>query len=111
MRIREDVAKLATAHGRRVGTPGHDAARKHLVCRLTGLGINGYASGSFELPYQSGGQDFVNLVAQLPGADPALSPVLLAAHYDTCGDTPVPTTMRQRWLCCLLWRRLSKIGT
>ena len=88
MGIREDVAKLATARGHQVGTPGHDAARKHLVSRLTGLEINCYANGSFELPYQSGGQDFVNVVAKLPGADPALPPVLLGAHYDTCGDIP-----------------------
>ena len=88
VRIREDVAKLATAHGRQVGTPGHDAARKHLVSRLADLGIDGYAGGSFELPYRSDGQDFVNLVARLPGADPALSPVLLGAHYDTCEDIP-----------------------
>ena len=86
--IREDVVKLATARGRQVGTPGHDAARKHLVSRLAGLDINCYRNGSFELPYQSGGQDFVHVVAKLPGADPTLSPVLLGAHYDTCGDIP-----------------------
>lgn len=86
--IREDVEKLATTHGRQVGTPGHDAARDHIVSRLADLGIDGYAGGPFELPYQRGGQGFVNLVAQLPGTNPSLSPVLLGAHYDTCGDMP-----------------------
>jgi hypothetical protein len=55
---------------------------------MTELGLEGYARGSFELPYRAGGERFVNLVGRLPGSDPALAPVLLAAHYDTCGPLP-----------------------
>lgn len=88
VRIREDVLKLAVADGRLVGTPGHDMAREYLVHRLGSLGIDPYANDSFELPYHRDGQHFANVAAQLPGADPALSPVLLGAHYDTCGDVP-----------------------
>lgn len=86
--LKTDVQTLATPQGRRVGTSGHEAARRYLVSRLTELGLEGYRGGLFELPYQYDGQSFANLVAQLPGRNPELPPVLLAAHYDTCGDIP-----------------------
>ena len=38
----------------------------------------------FEAAYRHGEQDFCNLLAQVPGSDPSLAPVLLGAHYDTC---------------------------
>jgi len=38
----------------------------------------------FEAAYRHGEQDFCNLLAQVPGSDPFLAPVLLSAHYDTC---------------------------
>jgi hypothetical protein len=49
-----------------------------------------YAGESFELPYSMGGTDFCNVMARLPGRRGASSglPILLAAHYDTCGPYP-----------------------
>ena len=97
--IEEDVQSLSTASGRQVGTPGHKAARSYIVRRLTELRTQGYAKDSFELPYQYAGQNFVNIVGQLKGAKPDLAPVLLGAHYDTCGQVSgADDTMRQRQL-------------
>jgi hypothetical protein len=48
---------------------------------------------SFELPYEGRspagcGVAFTNLVGRLPGRTAGLAPILLVAHYDTCGPTP-----------------------
>ncbi len=86
--IREDVRLLAAAGGRMAGSPGHAEARAYIVRRLDSLGAQAYARGSLVLPYRHGGQDFANVVAQLPGSDRSLAPVLLGAHYDTCEALP-----------------------
>jgi hypothetical protein len=86
--IRADVIQLAQPEGRMVGTSGHDVAAEYLIGRLGQLGIESYVDGSFALPYEIEGQRFVNLVGQIPGSDPNLPPVLLGAHYDTCGPYP-----------------------
>ncbi len=86
--IRNDVLQLAQPEGRMVGTSGHDVAAEYLIERLSQLGIEPYFGGSFALPYETEGQRFVNLVGQIPGSDPSLPPVLLGAHYDTCGPYP-----------------------
>ena len=86
--IRDDVTRLAQPQGRMVGTSGHDAAAEYLTGRLSQLGIDPYVGESFALTYGVEGQRFTNLVGQIPGADPNLPPVLLGAHYDTCGPYP-----------------------
>ncbi len=85
--LQHDVATLATSAGRMVGTPGHEAAAKYLLGRLTELGLEGYG-GFFTHAYRAGTTHFTNLVGQLPSSDPSLPPVLLGAHYDTCGALP-----------------------
>ena len=85
--IGDDVLAL-TAEGREVGSPGHGAARRHIVSRLNDLDLQGYADSSFELPYSEAGRDFANVVARLPGRDPTLPAALLGAHYDTCDNLP-----------------------
>jgi Iap family predicted aminopeptidase len=52
------------------------------------VGLEPGGEGSFELEYKARGIPFVNLIGRLPGTRPGLSPVLLAAHYDTCGAQP-----------------------
>jgi hypothetical protein len=86
----EDVTSLATSAGRMVGTPGHAAARAYLVGRLAKLGLQPYGArhDSFELPYTVQGQDLVNVIGVVPGTRPKLDPIVLAAHYDTCGPLP-----------------------
>ncbi|MFP4172704.1 MAG: M28 family peptidase [Candidatus Hydrogenedentota bacterium] len=86
--LREDVAALAAPGTREVGSPGHEGARRYLRERLEGLGAAGYGDDGYEWPYEVGGQAFVNVFAQVPGANAAASPVLIAAHYDTCGAQP-----------------------
>ena len=70
-----------------VGTPGHRRARAYLVERMVALGLEPYGP-SFELPYMSGGDELCNLVGVARGRQPDLAPVLIAAHYDTCGPLP-----------------------
>lgn len=85
--LKADVVRLATPRGRMVGTAGHDEARAYLVERLTSLGLAPYGP-ELELPYSVGSADLCNIVALAPGRDPELPPVVLAAHYDTCGPLP-----------------------
>ena len=70
-----------------VGTSGHEAAASYLLRRMAELGLAGYG-GSFRLPYQVGKTHFTNLVGRLPGSDAGAPPLLLGAHYDTCGALP-----------------------
>lgn len=86
--LKHDVAALATAQGRMVGTEGHDFARDHIVARLERIGVQPYSSNSFMLPYEYNGEAFVNIVGQIPGRNRDLPQVLLGAHYDTCGPYP-----------------------
>ena len=71
-----------------MGTAGHDDARGYILHRLHDMGIAPYLPGSFEASYLSVDQEFSNILAAVPGKDPSLSPVLLGAHYDTCGSLP-----------------------
>lgn len=85
--LRHDVTSLATSAGRMVGTPGHAAARGYLVERLAGLGLEPYGE-RFELPYAVEGVQLCNVIGVARGTDPSLAPIVLAAHYDTCGPYP-----------------------
>ena len=85
--LRYDVTTLATSAGRMVGTPGHAAARAYLAERLAGLGLDPYGE-RFELPYAAEGAQLCNVVGVASGTRPELAPIVLAAHYDTCGPLP-----------------------
>lgn len=87
-RMMADVMALTADGGRSVGSSGHRRAREHIVERLTELGVTPYAGDSFVLSYGPVGLDFANVVAMIPGNDPGTAPILLGAHYDTCGDIP-----------------------
>jgi hypothetical protein len=80
-----DVTTLATSAGRMVGTAGHRDARGYLVRRLDALGLTPYGE-SFELPYAR--DSLCNVIAVAPGRRSDLPPIVLAAHYDTCGPLP-----------------------
>ncbi len=86
--LKQDVAALATAQGRMVGTRGHDVARDYIVARLERIGVQPYSSNSLMLPYDYGGERFVNVVGQILGQNADLPPILLGVHYDTCGPYP-----------------------
>ena len=88
MGIETDVRNLATDMGRDVGTVGHDDARGYILDRLHVMGIAPYLPGGFEASYSSDDQEFSNILAAVPGKDLFLAPVLLGAHYDTCGSLP-----------------------
>jgi len=86
--LRKDVETLATPGGRMAGTPGHAEARKYIVRRCREEGLEPYHNGSFELPYAEGEIQLTNVIGGLPGTRPELDPLLVAAHYDTCGPFP-----------------------
>jgi hypothetical protein len=83
-----DVMALTANGGRNVGTAGHNLARDYIATRLTEIGTTPYSGDSFLQPYVSEGSDFANIIATIPGTDPEKAPILLGAHYDTCGDIP-----------------------
>jgi len=86
--LRRDVLALALPSGRRVGSPGHEQARRYLVERMHELGLSPYHGDRFELPYSSCGESFVNLIGVVRGQDPSARPVLIGAHYDSVIDAP-----------------------
>ncbi len=86
--LKNDVLSL-TSHGeRQVGSEGHRAARDYLMDRMTELGIRPYRDDSYELPYGGFGTRFVNLIGRIQGSAKDRDPILLGAHYDTCGPIP-----------------------
>jgi hypothetical protein len=87
-RLMADVVALTANGGRNVGTAGHDLARDYIATRLTEIGVTPYSGDSFLHPYESQGSDFVNIIGTIPGSNPAKEPLLLGAHFDTCGDIP-----------------------
>jgi hypothetical protein len=87
-RLKNDVLRL-TFHGeRQVGSEGHRSAREHLVNRMAELGIRPYRDNSYELPYGGSSTEFVNLIGGISGSAIDRDPILLGAHYDTCGPIP-----------------------
>jgi len=86
--LRMDVKALTAPGTRKVGSQGHQQAKDYLVSRLSKLGLNHYTGKSFELPYEVESSRYTNIAGVLPGAKRELSPILLMAHYDTCGDQP-----------------------
>ena len=87
-RMEEIVATLATSAGREIGSAGHAAARGYLIEQMESRLLVGYGKSGFQLPYSHGGTNFCNLLGVLPGSNTTLPPILLAAHYDTCGPYP-----------------------
>ncbi|MBT7199669.1 MAG: M28 family peptidase [Candidatus Marinimicrobia bacterium] len=88
LQLRIDVEKLAYPGTRQVGTTGHKQAIEYLKDRMLQAELEPYSGDSFELPYQVESTQYINLAGILPGIDRSLEPILLIAHYDTCGDQP-----------------------
>jgi hypothetical protein len=86
--LERDLTALATAEGRMVGTVGHDIAKDYIVERLRDIGVQPYSNDSLELLYSHQEVNFVNVVGQIEGVKSDLPPILLGAHYDTCGPYP-----------------------
>ena len=86
--LRRDVLALTYDGGRQAGSAGHRAARDYLIARMRGLGISPYQGRSFKLAYGSSGREFVNLIGRIQGSTKERDPILLGAHYDTCGPYP-----------------------
>ena len=86
--LRKTVEALAAPGTRKVGSHGHELAKNYLVDRLDSAGLLPYSGDDFALPYQVETTEYTNLAGVLPGSDRQLAPVLLVAHYDTCGDQP-----------------------
>ena len=55
---------------------------------MTEIGTTPYSGDSFLHPYGSEGSGFANIIGTIPGTNPAKAPLLLGAHFDTCGDIP-----------------------
>jgi len=88
LQLRIDVEKLASPGSRKVGSTGHQEALEYLKDRMTQIGLEPYSGHSFELPYRVESTHYTNLAGIWPGTDRSLKPILVIAHYDTCGDQP-----------------------
>ena len=88
LQLRIDVEKLASPGSRKVGSSGHQVALDYLKDRMTQIGLEPYSGHSFELPYRVESTHYTNLAGIWPGTYRSLKPILLIAHYDTCGDQP-----------------------
>ena len=86
-RLLRHVTFLAsdTLEGREAGTSGGRAAAQYLVERLTGLGLP--PAGDDGRYTQDFGNSYRNVLALLPGDDPALDDeyILIGAHFDHVG--------------------------
>ena len=87
-RLRDDVAALATAEGRKPGTLGHRRAEHYLVGRLHTIGLRPYRGDSFRLPFSGAGTEGMNLAAVVAGSRREAPPLLLGAHYDSVLEAP-----------------------
>ncbi|MCY4484744.1 MAG: M28 family peptidase [Spirochaetaceae bacterium] len=94
-RLREDVAELAHAEGRKPGTLGHRRAEHYLVERLLTVGLSPYRGDEFRLPFElpealrrGGVTEGMNLVAVARGTNRDAAPLLLGAHYDSLLEAP-----------------------
>ena len=86
--LKNDVLVL-TSHGeRQVGSEGHRAAREYLLQRMEQVSLKPYQGDSYELPYELLNTGFTNLVGRIPGTGKDRVPILVGAHYDTCGPIP-----------------------
>ncbi|HZG00813.1 MAG TPA: M28 family peptidase [Chitinophagales bacterium] len=90
--MKDFVKQLAIP--RPVGSAGHETARRLIHERLAQLKtlhpdapLKPYAGNDFDLPYTRGGRTFHNVIARLQTGS-SRKPVLLGAHYDTCGHQP-----------------------
>jgi Zn-dependent M28 family amino/carboxypeptidase len=108
--VAADIAYLASTHlaGREVGSAGGDTAAVFIADRYTRLGVRGAfdeacsSSASCEAGYfqvfDAGGQRAENVVAVIPGANPALRGryVIVGAHYDHLGRSSSRALDRER---------------
>jgi hypothetical protein len=86
--LKNDVLVL-TAHGeRQVGSEGHRAAREYLLQRMEEVSLESCQGDSYELPYELLNTRFTNLVGRISGTGKDRAPILVGAHYDTCGPIP-----------------------
>ena len=86
--MQQIVENLATNAGRMIGTASHIAARNYLVEQLNSLEGVEPLGDDFVLPYGAESLALANIMGRIPGANPEREPVVLGAHYDTCGPLP-----------------------
>lgn len=68
-----------------MGSLGHRTARAYIAARMTEIGLRPYRS-RFVHEYAPG---FANVIGELRGTvEGGLAPVVIGAHYDTCGNLP-----------------------
>lgn len=88
------VKRFSKKGGRPVGSDGHAEAQRIIEEELRLLRekhpntIEKYSGGSFALTSQSTSGPRTNYVARLRSKHSFKPPILIGAHYDTCGATP-----------------------
>ena len=74
-------------HGREAGSEDGIKARAYILEQWNEIGLEPYFPEGFEIPFSRNGLNMANLVAIIPGNDPALKDeyILLGAHFDHIG--------------------------
>jgi Zn-dependent M28 family amino/carboxypeptidase len=80
--LKAQVAALAdpAVDGRAPGTDGDKAARAAITARFEALGLH-----PAEQAFEVGGRATANILATLPGSDPAAGIIVVGAHHDHLG--------------------------
>lgn len=80
----EEILASDAFEGREAGMPGGESARQYLLAALQRYALKPAGSEGFLQPFSD---RFCNVIAELPGSDPALQNeyLVLAAHYDHVG--------------------------
>ena len=89
--LERTLRSFVTPEGRAIGTQGNKRARRFIIDRLKKDEIGPYSDGGYCYPYGNSfikGAESVNIVARIPGSKPNERPILIGAHYDTCGPNP-----------------------
>ncbi|MCF7824804.1 MAG: M28 family peptidase [Candidatus Marinimicrobia bacterium] len=111
VKLKNDVEALAAPGTRKVGSTGHKQARTYISNQLNMAGLIPYSGDTFELPYQIESENYTNIAGVLPGSSRQLPPLMLVAHYDTCGDQPGADDNAASiavWLLVLEWLKQSE---
>ena len=89
--LERTLRSFVTPEGRAIGTQGNKRARRFIIDRLKKDEIGPYSDGGYCYPYGNSfikGAESVNIVARIPGSKTNERPILIGAHYDTCGPNP-----------------------
>jgi hypothetical protein len=92
--VEDFVKELCKFGDRKIGSQGHLHAQNIIKDKMKQIGLVPYNGTSFENfydvkeRYKTKIKKFNNIIGKIKGSSSALDPILITAHYDTCGKQP-----------------------